>query len=465
MSEALFLRVVELSLDAGWLVLVLLLLRPLLRRLPRRTMCLLWGLVGLRLLCPLRIESGLSLQPNLTPLLQSGDLSSASALVLPNCLVSQSVNTSILLGESSRIVTHYYYNVGVKTIIEGAAAPLVLPELLSGIWLAGMAALLLYAALSWLQLRRQVAASLPLEGNVRLCDDIPSAFVLGLLHPRIYLPSGLEPEKRDLVLRHERCHIRRGDPWWKLLAQLLLAVYWFHPLLWAAYFLLCRDIELACDERVIRDMAQPQRAAYSQALLDCGQRRRQLSLYPLSFGRVGVKQRVHAVLRYRRPGRWLSVAALGLCVLLSLGFLTEPGDHNTYFLDSNGNICCLGLIQTDQVVMTGISIERGRELRCEMQLMSGLNGAELIELLTNSSCTFGRVGLEADGDDRQLRYSRTSSEWSGYPYDDYPISQVTLYSADGQQCAVFCRQEQRLLLDESSSDAAFADWVVAELGF
>ena len=170
-----------------------------------------------------------------------------------------------------------------------------------------------------------MAASVNVAKGVYICDDIASPFILGVLHPRIYLPSGLTGATLESVLRHERAHLKRRDHWWKPLAHVLIAVYWFNPLLWAAYVLLCRDIELACDERVVRDMTREDRAAYSQALLQCSlNRRRRLVLCPLAFGEVGVRTRVKSVLCYRRPAVWLSAAAVLLCAALAVTFLTEP---------------------------------------------------------------------------------------------------------------------------------------------
>ena len=265
MLSRIFLAVAGMSANAGLLVLAILAVRLVTRRrMPKWGNCLLWGLVAVCLMCPVLPESVLSVRP------QPGQAALPAAAAM-------------------------------ETASPGAG--ITLTDLV-WVWLVGMAAVLGWAAVSYLRLRRQVAASIRVGKQVYLCDDISSPFILGIFRPRVYLPSGLEGETLQSVLRHEGAHLRRRDHWWKPLGHLLVAVYWFHPLIWAAYVLLCRDIELACDERVVRDMNRAQRAAYSQALLDCAMpRRRRLVLCPLAFGEVGVRDRVKSVLHYRRPGQ------------------------------------------------------------------------------------------------------------------------------------------------------------------
>ena len=291
MLSRIFLAVAGMSANAGLLVLAILAVRLVTRRrMPKWGNCLLWGLVAVCLMCPVLPESVLSVRP------QPGQ----AALPAAAAIGTASPGAGITLTD------------------------------LAWVWLVGMAAVLGWAAASYLRLRRQVAASIRVGKQVYLCDDISSPFILGIFRPRVYLPSGLEGETLQSVLRHEGAHLRRRDHWWKPLGHLLVAVYWFHPLIWAAYVLLCRDIELACDERVVRDMNRAQRAAYSQALLDCAMpRRRRLVLCPLAFGEVGVRDRVKSVLHYRRPGVWLSAAAVLLCAALAMTFLTEPKPART----------------------------------------------------------------------------------------------------------------------------------------
>ena len=192
------------------------------------------------------------------------------------------------------------------------------------VWLIGLAAMLAYALVSYLRLRRRVSASIPLRENIYVCDEVASPFILGILRPRIYLPSALDEAQRGSVLSHERAHLARRDHWWKPLGFALLAVYWFNPLLWLAYTLLCRDIELACDERVLCGMDAGQVKDYSSALLACSVPRRMLAACPLAFGEVGVGARVKNALRYKKPAFWVVAASVAVCVVVAVCFLTNP---------------------------------------------------------------------------------------------------------------------------------------------
>ena len=207
----------------------------------------------------------------------------------------------------------------------GSVNPLYVWTYLAGwVWLIGLAAMLLYALVSYLRLRRRVSASIPLRENIYVCDEVPSPFILGIVRPRIYLPSALDEAQRGSVLSHERAHLARHDHWWKPLGFALLAVYWFNPLLWLAYTLLCRDIELACDERVLRGMDAGQVKAYSSALLACSVPRRMIAACPLAFGEVGVGARVKNALRYKKPAFWVVAASVAVCVVVAACFLTNP---------------------------------------------------------------------------------------------------------------------------------------------
>ena len=290
-----FLRLVQISFAAGWMVLAAVVLRLLMKKAPRRIVCLLWALVALRLLCPVQITWRASLMP-------------------PQETVVQAAQTTLSTpGQAASAATE-------------PAAPSAAPDrtaLLSRVWLAGVSGMLLWAAISDVRLRRRLRASVPQQDGVRICDEIDTPFVLGLFRPRIYLPSGLDPSQCDYVLAHERAHIARGDPWWKALGWLLLCVYWFQPLLWLAYMLMCRDLELACDERVARDLDRPGLAAYAEALLECGCRRRSKSIVPVAFAEVGVKTRVRAILHYQKSTILRAVIALALVAAAGAFLLTE----------------------------------------------------------------------------------------------------------------------------------------------
>ena len=309
--EAIFLKLVNQSLSAGWLVLAVLALRLVLRRAPRWSCCLLWGLVALRLLCPVSIESPMSLLPSAQPL--PSELLYAAAPRIDSGIPALNSAVNPVLAET-------------LAPAPGASAnpAQIWAFVLARLWLAGVILLLLHALVSYLRLRRRVSTATLLRENIRQSEWVDTPFVLGLLRPVIYLPYRLEERDLSYVIAHERAHIRRGDHWWKALGFLLLSVYWFHPLLWVAYVLLCRDIEGACDEKVIRALGQEDRRGYAAALFRCGVRRRTAAACPLAFGEVGVKARVKAVMGYRRPGGWLVAAALIACAAAAVCFLTDP---------------------------------------------------------------------------------------------------------------------------------------------
>ena len=310
--SGIFLKLLNLSISASWLVLVVLALRLVLKRAPKWVNVLLWGMVALRLMLPFSIESALSLIPS-----------------------AETVSPEVVRFDPAPTITsgvEFIDNAVNPSLSESfAAAPLasvnplyVWTYLAGWVWLIGLAAMLLYALVSYLRLRRRVSASIPLWENIYVCDEVPSPFILGIVRPRIYLPSALDEAQRGSVLSHERAHLARRDHWWKPLGYVLLAVYWFNPLLWLAYTLLCRDIELACDERVLRGMDAGQVKAYSSALLACSVPRRMIAACPLAFGEVGVGARVKNALRYKKPAFWVVAASVAVCVVVAVCFLTNP---------------------------------------------------------------------------------------------------------------------------------------------
>ena len=310
--SGIFLKLLNLSISASWLVLTVLALRMVLRRAPKWVNILLWGMVALRLVLPFSIESALSLIPS-----------------------AETVSPEVVRFDPAPTITsgvEFIDNAVNPSLSESfAAAPLasvnplyVWTYLAGWVWLIGLTAMLLYALVSYLRLRRRVSASIPLRENIYVCDEVPSPFLLGIVHPCIYLPSALDEAQRGSVLSHERAHLARRDHWWKPLGYVLLAVYWFNPLLWLAYTLLCRDIELACDERVLRGMDAGQIKDYSSALLACSVPRRMLAACPLAFGEVGVGARVKNALRYKKPAFWVVAASVIVCIVVAVCFLTNP---------------------------------------------------------------------------------------------------------------------------------------------
>ena len=310
--SGIFLKLLNLSISASWLVLVVLALRLVLKRVPKWVNVLLWGMVALRLMLPFSIESALSLIPSaetVSPEVVQFD--PAPTITSGVTIIDNAVNPS--LSESFAAAPLASVN------------PLYVWTYLAGwVWLLGLAVMLAYALVSYLRLRRRVSASIPLRENIYVCDEVPSPFILGIVRPRIYLPSALDEAQRGSVLSHERAHLARHDHWWKPLGFALLAVYWFNPLLWLAYTLLCRDIELACDERVLRGMDAGQVKDYSSALLACSVPRRMLAACPLAFGEVGVGARVKNALRYKKPAFWVVAVSVVVCTVVAVCFLTNP---------------------------------------------------------------------------------------------------------------------------------------------
>ena len=314
-----FVKLANMSVAAGWLILAVLVLRLLLKKAPRWITCLLWALVAVRLVCPVSLQSPVSAYQVATP---------AAVQDSGGVTYFQYVHTS---GDkpSIQLDVETIRPAGITPVQQDTAADTshtvtrYMPPYVM-IWLAVGGALLLYGLVSTLRLRYRVREGMRLRENIWLCDAVTSPFLLGILRPRIYLPSGMDERQMDYVLAHEHAHLRRGDHIWKPLGYLLLAVHWFNPLVWVAYWLFCRDIETACDERVVRSMGVEDKKAYSMALLTCSQGRRMVLACPVAFGEVGVKSRIKAVLHYKKPGFWIVLAAVLACIVVAVCFLTDP---------------------------------------------------------------------------------------------------------------------------------------------
>ena len=307
----LFLKIINMSISASWLVLAVLLLRFVLKKAPKWVNVLLWGIVAVRLAFPFSIESALSLIPsaetippnigmNTTPTINSGINAINNAV---NPIISQS-NTP-MAGAS---VNPLQITIGIFEYI----------------WIFGMIALALYTAISYWRLHRKVDTAVRYKDNIFQSENVKSPFVLGIIKPRIYLPFNMNGQDLEHVVAHEQAHIHRKDHWWKPLGFLLLTIHWFNPLMWLAYVLLCRDIELACDEKVIKELGNEQRADYMQALVACSVNRRMIAACPLAFGEVGVKERVKSVMNYKKPAFWVIIIAVIICVGVAVCFLTNP---------------------------------------------------------------------------------------------------------------------------------------------
>ena len=310
MSE-IFLKIINMSISASYIVLAVLLLRLLLKKAPKWITVVLWGIVAVRLVCPFSIESVLSLIPS-------------SEVVSPNIMTDKTptINTGIPIINSALnpvISESFTPNPG------DSANPLqVLIPILTAIWIVGMVALLIYTVISYARVRRKIGTAVLYKDNIYQSENVVSPFVLGIIKPKIYLPFNMNEKDMEHVVAHEMSHIRRKDHLWKPLGFLLLTLHWFNPLMWLGYVLLCRDIELACDEKVIKELDHDARADYSQALLTCSVNRRTIAACPLAFGEVGVKDRVKSVLNYKKPAFWIIIAAIVACVAVAVCFLTNP---------------------------------------------------------------------------------------------------------------------------------------------
>nr|WP_300841968.1 M56 family metallopeptidase [uncultured Acetatifactor sp.] len=356
-----FSKVLNMSIAASWLILAVIVLRLLLRKAPKWIRCILWGIVAVRLICPVSFESTLSLVPNAEDINSamvrfSGESMAAGGgptIVSPIEIdggasmdarsdgivggASMDARSDGIVGGASMDIRSDDIDSGVPVSVrpDGTAAgghslaaesrvnlPYLWMETGGILWIIGLGCLLGYALIGYLRLRGSVSEAILLRDNIWIGDRVASPFILGMFRPRIYLSSSAEESRMGYMLAHEQAHIRRGDHWWKLLGYLLLAVHWFNPLSWIAYILLSRDMELACDEKVIRGLDEAEKKSYLFALLDCSTQRRMVLACPPAFGEVGVKQRVNAVLDYKKPGFWVVLVSVFVCLIVAVCFLT-----------------------------------------------------------------------------------------------------------------------------------------------
>lgn len=426
---SIFLRLLNLSISASWLVLFILVLRFAFRRLPKWVTVLLWGIAALRLVLPFSIESALSLIPS-----------------------AETFNPDAMQIAFAPTVTS-----GIP-MIDRAANPSLgkplypLTEIAGTVWLIGLAAMLLYLLLSDLYMRKRVSASLLVRDNIYLCDAIPSPFILGVRKPRIYLPSALDEIQTQNVLAHEYAHLARRDHWWKPFGFLLLAVYWFNPVLWLAYILFCRDIELACDERVIRNMDENSVKIYSTVLLACSAPRQMIIACPLAFGEAGVKERVRNALCYKKPALWVIVLSMLLCIAAAVCFLTNP-EHET--MKWAKNLRAEDVARIELLVMPQAADKQYQELSADeridaVELINKSNGhyVRKSDPLSGSTSTLyvtmkngsqhtvtnnGNVYLCIDGDTyRSSRIAWPYTEGDSPLPDNFQIDDVQVDSSDNR---------------------------------
>ncbi len=319
MSEF-FLKVVNMSISASYLALAVLLLRLILKKAPKWVSVLLWGLVAIRLICPLSIESILSLIP-------SGET------ISPEIMMDWTPEITSGIGSLDNVVNPVITKIFAPEPFASANPLQILIPVCGNLWILGILIMLIYTVVSYILLRRRVATAVLLKDNIYQSENVDSPFVLGMIKPKIYLPFSIDGENLEYVVAHENAHIRRKDHWWKPLGFALLAFHWFNPLIWLGYIFLCRDIELACDEKVIKEMDNENRADYTEALVACSTNRHSIAACPLAFGEVGVKERVKSVMNYKKPAFWLVIAAVVICAAVAVCFLTDPVQGNDLSID------------------------------------------------------------------------------------------------------------------------------------
>ena len=389
-----FLKLVNLSISASWLILAVLVLRVVLKKAPKWVMPLLWGVVALRLVCLFSIESALSLIP--------------SAETIPSEIVTETREPVLYEQATLDIVTN-------PTLPSAAEVPVGVSRqqaqvdfnIYSVLWLAGMAALLVHALVSAGKLKRKLATAILLRDNIYESEFVDSPFVFGVVKPNIYLPMHMDEGTAAHVIAHERAHLTRRDHWWKVLGYLVLALHWFNPLVWVAYILFCRDIELACDEKVVKGLDGAARADYSQALLSCAAPKRAVAACPLAFGEGNIKMRVKSALHYKKPAFWVAAAAVLAVVIVAVCFLTNP----------RSDIDAETLLGTSRGEITRISVkmeeaDSGEEYRMSTEeiktVLSLLDAAEYERLGSASAMQecYARLYFEGAAGERELMLSQ-----------------------------------------------------------
>ena len=322
---SIFIDLFNMSITASYLVLAVVVARLLLKKAPKWINCLLWALVGIRLICPFSFESSLSLVPS-SQTISINNSSAGRPFTVQSGVPVVDSNINEIIGDK------YYEGVTVPT---NTFADMT--TILSIVWLVGLFAMLLYGSISYLRVHKKVGASILFTDNIYYCDNIDTPFIFGLFKPKIYVPSGISEEQIGYIALHEKAHLKRKDHFWKPLGFILLSVYWFNPVMWVAYILLCRDIETACDEKVIKNMPNTEKKSYSETLVYCSVQRRMVMACPLAFGEVGVKQRIKSVLNYKKPAFWVIISAFVLFTVVAVCFISNPvNDKVNKILNEDG---------------------------------------------------------------------------------------------------------------------------------
>ena len=310
--EKIFIKLLNMSITASWIILIIILFRFVMKKAPKNIRCILWAIAAVRLICPVSLESALSLVPS-TEIIYS-DTTNSSELLISNNISTFDNTTKPIIDKNFTPEEKSKENNPMNFLLHA----------ITMIWILGMLVLNLYAAISYLNLHKKISEGIILNDNIWMCDHILSPFIWGIIKPRIFLPSSIKKQHIEFIIAHEKAHLSRHDNLWKPLGFLLLTVYWFNPLIWMAYILFCRDIELACDEKVIKEFDIYDKKAYSTVLLACSTNQNIVTINPVAFGEIGIKERIKAVMKYKKPKLWIGYTAAIICVAVIVCFLTNP---------------------------------------------------------------------------------------------------------------------------------------------
>lgn len=312
--DAFMIKLFNMSINAIWLILAVIVMRFILKKAPKYINLIMWALVGLRLVCPFTIESMLSLIPSEETIPSDIAFVSSPSVDTGFNAVNEIINPAV--SQFSEVP----YTMGYSPID-------MLIRISFAVWVVGIAVMLLYSGVSYMILRRKVRVSVRYDGNIYLCDNIKTPFILGIVKPKIYLPSDITKEQMTAVTAHENAHLSRLDHIIKPLGFLVLCVHWFNPFVWLSYNLFCRDIEYACDERVIKTMENGEKKDYSETLLSLSMPKKSFAACPLAFGETGVKGRIKSVLSYKKPALWIIIVAVIAVIAVAVGFMTSPASE------------------------------------------------------------------------------------------------------------------------------------------
>lgn len=432
----LFLKIINMSISASWLVLAVLLLRLVLKKAPKWINVLLWGIIAVRLICPFTIESPVSLIPDaigngelvsewMDDFIDDIDIHHQDSIYYDAAIGAG--REPISDGEGGYYVVTKHDQLGEPATVENSVMPI-----LSVVWIAGITFLVLYTAISYWHLRRRIDTAVLYRDNIFQSENVSSPFVLGIVKPKIYLPFKMDGQDTEHVVAHEQAHIQRKDHWWKPLGFLLLTIHWFNPLMWLAYVLLCRDIELACDEKVIQELDNQQRANYTQALVTCSVNRRMIAACPLAFGEIGVKERVKSVMNYKKPVFWITMAAIIAILIAAVCLLTNSADNHFLKIkrDISGTIIEANTDDGHELVSFVLQTDDNKEvgilLTDETYCFSFVEGMDSetfksnpqVEVLVSVECYRSHKSLLTDEGNQITAYDAEQIIIDGYKTDD-----------------------------------------------